>query len=164
MNKRGIIITLFTFLLIATTAYAIDMEDGLGDLFDVFGKIFLEGFENNTYGIRILFMLLLFTVFNFALKNTGTFSKDTKTAGIISFLVALLVVIFIPEQMISRTIELYGWIVMTLLGLVLPLYILVEIYKKIEGEGWGFHFSRAILLFLIFTALQWFLGNIEVFY
>ena len=160
MNKRGIrllTILLGVFVLLST---AVAAENAFTNMMKMIGKFIFEDFATmGPWGFKFLLWLVLFAITDYGLKKADF---DNKTSGIIAFVLATGTMILIPGEAITRIFQLYSFLVITSLGVLVPLILFWVIHRNFKGEDAGHIFVRAALYGIMGGALWWFVGSAKV--
>ncbi len=160
MNKRGIrllTILLGVFTLLSTAVYA---ENAFTNMMKMVGKFIFEDFASmGEWGFKFLLWLVLFAITDYGLKK-GDF--DAKTSGIIAFVLATGTMILIPGAAIVKIFQLYSFLVIVSLGVLVPLILFWVIHKNFQGDDEGHMFIRAVLYGMMGFAMWWFAGSAKV--
>ena len=129
-----------------------DTLQGIGEF------IFHDLGAMGAYGFKFLMWIALFSLFEYGLTKA---KFDKKVSGILAFTVSLAAVIIIPGPAIIQIFELYSFILILSLGLIVPLILFWAIHRSFQGEGLGEMMIRAALYFIMSAALFWFTANVN---
>ncbi|MEK6916957.1 MAG: hypothetical protein AABW92_04380 [Nanoarchaeota archaeon] len=132
-NKGKIITAVVILLLFSSFAYAQDFADAFAPLFDLFSYIFFD------LGTQIVFRKFLLWMLLFALLTTLVrklpFLKDEKESrrgNVIALVLSLIMVIGIPDNVITLIYDQYAFITALLLYLLVPILLFIAT-KDVES-------------------------------
>lgn len=156
MNKRGLqlLLVISTFLL-SSTSVAADTST-LADMMNALWKIFGTFSALGANGFKFLLWIALFTLIDYGLKKA---SFSAKVSGVIAFVMSIATILMIPGSAIIKIFSLYSFLVVTTLGLIVPLILFWTIHRGFPGDELEETLIRAALYIIIGIALIWFAGN-----
>jgi hypothetical protein len=155
MNKKFLILTIISLTLliaISFTVYAAPVK--FTETLSMMGKFLFEDLPTmGDFGFKFLLWILLFALFDFGLKKAHFVPK---TAGILSLVLSLGVVIVSPPGMIKYLFNMYWLIVVLILGVLVPIILFWVVHKNFGGNTTPEILLRGVMYIIIGIALFYF--------
>ena len=142
-------------ILLSLSVYA--QEARFTETLSKIGEFIFKDFGSlGAYGFKFLLWIALFALMDYGLTSA---KFSARVSGVIAFVVSAATIIIIPGESVISIFRLYSYIVVMMLGLVVPLILFWTLHRKFPGKELGEKLIKASLYLIMAVALFWFTAN-----